>query len=65
MSYEGYFNSVIKAWYSKEKKTPALKRDMKVVLQQFEISLLHNEIPEDKIEDLKKQFKKIYHEVYD
>ena len=65
MSFEGYFDSVIKNWYSKEKKTPTLKRNMKIILQQFETSLQHDEIPEDKIEDLKKKFKKIYYEVYD
>lgn len=65
MSYEGYFDSIIKIWYSKTKKTPTLKRDMKVVLQQFEASLQYEEIPEDRIEDLKRKFKKIYDEVYD
>ena len=65
MSHEGYFDSVIKTWYSKEKKTPTLKRDMKIVLQQFETSLQYDEIPKDRIEDLKKKFKKMYHEVYD
>ena len=65
MSYEGYFDSVIKTWYDKEKKTPMLKRDMKIILQQFETSLQYNEIPKDRIEDLKKKFKKIYYEVYD
>lgn len=65
MSFEGYFDSVIKNWYSKEKKTPTLKRDMKIILQQFETSLQLDEIPEDRIEDLKKKFKKIYYEVYD
>ena len=64
MSYEGYFDSIIKIWYGKEKKTPTLKRDMKVILQQFETSLQNNEIPEDRIEDLKKKFKKIDYEVY-
>ena len=65
MSYDGYFDSIIKIWYSVEKKTPTLKRDMKVVLKQFETSLQYDEIPKDRIEDLKKKFKKIYHEVYD
>ena len=65
MSFEGYFDSVIKNWYSKEKKTLTLKRDMKIILQQFQASLQYDEIPEDRIEDLKKKFKKIYHEVYD
>lgn len=65
MSYEGYFDSIIKIWYSKKKKTLTLKRDMKVILQQFETSLQYDEIPKDRIEDLKKKFKKIYHEVYD
>lgn len=65
MSYEGYFDSIIKTWYSKEKKTPTLKSEMKVVLQQFETSLQFDDIPKDRIEDLKKKFKKIYHEVYD
>lgn len=65
MSYEGYFDSVIDTWYSIKKKTPTLKRDMKVILQQFETSLKYDEIPKDRIEDLKKKFKEIYWEVYE
>lgn len=65
MSYEGYFDGIIRTWYSKEKKTPTLKKEMKVILQQFKTSLQYNEIPKDRIEDLKKKFKKIYYEVYD
>lgn len=64
MSYEGYFDSVIKIWYSKKKKTPTLKSEMKDVLRQFEKSLWLDNIPNDRVEDLKKKFKKIYHEVY-
>lgn len=64
MSHEGYFDGIIETWYDKEKKTPALKRDMKIILQQFETSLQFDEIPKDRIEDLKKKFKKIYNEVY-
>ena len=44
MSHEGYFDSIIQIWYSKEKKTPTLKRDMKVILQQFEKSLQYDDI---------------------
>ena len=65
MSYEGYFDSVINIWKNKEKKTAALKRDMKVIFQQFQTSVDCGEIPKDKVEELRRKFKEIYHEVYD
>jgi len=64
MSYEGYFESVIKLWKEAKKKTPTMKRDMKIVMEQFETSLKYDEIPADRIEDLKRKFKEIYYEVY-
>lgn len=65
MSYDGYFEGVIRIWKEAKKKTPTMKRDMKMVLQQFDTSLQYDEIPEDKIPGLKRSFKEIYHEVYD
>ena len=65
MSYEGYFDSIIKIWYGKEKKTPTLKRDMRIIFQQFQTSVDCGEIPKDKVEELRRKFKEIYHEVYD
>lgn len=64
MSYEGYFESVLRIWKAADKKTAAMKSDMKTVMEQFNTSLRYDEIPEDKIEGLKQQFKDIYYEVY-
>lgn len=65
MSIDGYFESVINIWKHAPKHTPAMKRDMKVVMEQFNTSIKHDEIPEDKVNKLKSEFKDIYHEVYD
>ena len=64
MSIVGYFDSVIRIWYEKEKHTPTMKSDMKDILRQFRVSLDHEEIPEDRIEDLKEKFRRIHDEVY-
>ena len=65
MSYEGYFDSILRIWYSKEKHTPTLKQDMKEVLRQFETSIQYEEIPAERIKDLTTEFNKIRKEVYD
>ena len=64
MSHEGYFDSILRIWYSKEKYTPTLKRDMKEVLRQFETSIQYGEIPAERIKDLTTAFNKIRKEVY-
>jgi len=64
MSFEGYFDSVIKQWYTLEKRTPTLKRDMQNVIRQFQTSLEYGEIEESRIADLKYKFDKISREVY-
>lgn len=65
MSYEGYFDSILRIWYNKEKLTPTLKRDMREVLRQFEASIQYGEIPTERIKDLTTAFNKIRKEVYD
>lgn len=65
MSFEGYFDSVIKQWYTLEKRTPTLKRDMQNVIRQFQTSLEYGEIEESRIADLKYKFDKISREVYE
>ena len=65
MSYEGYFDSILRIWYNKEKHTPALKRDMREVLRQFETSIQYEEIPIERVKDLTVAFNKIRKEVYD
>lgn len=64
MSITGYFESILDNWKT-IKRTPTVKRDMKIVLHQFGIAVQHDEIDKDKLEYLKKQFKNIHHEVYD
>ena len=64
MSIEGYFKGVIRNWKSVEKRTPTLKNDMKIIINQFNISVADGDIPNDLVEELKKEFKKIYDEVY-
>ena len=65
MSFEGYFDSVIKQWYTLEKRTPTLKRDMQNVIRQFQTSLEYGEIEESRISDLKYKFDRISREVYE
>ena len=64
MSYYGYFEGIIDTWNKLEKRTPSIIKDMKEVIRQFNTSLSFKEIPEDKIEYLKKEFNRIYKEVY-
>lgn len=63
MSVTGYFESILDTWKT-IKRTPTVKRDMKIVLGQFDTAVRCNEIDEDRLEYLKKEFKRIYNEVY-
>lgn len=64
MSVTGYFESILQTW-KEIKHTPTVKRDMKIVLGQFDTALKNGELEEDRIKYLQSQFKDIYNEVYD
>lgn len=64
MSIKGYFESVIDTWKKQSKITPAMKKDMKVVLNQFNNTLYYGDLTEDEYGALKQQFDVIYKEVY-
>jgi formylmethanofuran dehydrogenase subunit E-like metal-binding protein len=64
MSIKGYFESIINTWNSKEKITPAMRNDMKVVLNQFNNSCAYGDLTIEEYNELKKDFDKIYKEVY-
>lgn len=61
MSNFGYFKSIINTW-SNSKHTPAMRRDMKEVIQQFNTT--QDELLPDELLYLKPIFKEIYKEVY-
>ena len=66
MTIEGYYDSVIKQWYSAKKKTPALKKEMRNIINKFyAIRDFYKEIPDERIKDLTEKFSKIRKEVYD
>lgn len=64
MSVKGYFESIIDTWNKQSKITPAMKKDMKVVLNQFNNTLYYGDLTEDEYGALKQQFDEIYKEVY-
>lgn len=64
MSVKGYFESIIDIWKKQDKITPAMKKDMKVVLEQFNNTLYYGELTQDEYGALKQQFDTIYKEVY-
>ena len=61
MSNFGYFKSIINTW-NNSKRTPAMCRDMKEVIQQFNTT--QDELLPDEALYLKPIFKEIYKEVY-
>lgn len=61
MSDYGYFKSIIKIWNEK-KHTPAICKDMREVLRQFES--YKNELASDELDELSKCFYSIRQEVY-
>lgn len=64
MSVKGYFESIIDTWKKQDKITPAMKKDMKVILDQFNNTLYYGELTQDEYGALKQQFDGIYKEVY-
>lgn len=61
MSNYGYFKSIIDIW-NNSKHTPAMCKDMKEVIQQFNST--QDELLSDELLYLKPIFKEIYKEVY-
>jgi len=60
MTIEGYYDSVIKQWYSAEKITPSLKKEMRDIINKFyAIRDFYKEIPANRVDDLTYEFKKI------
>ena len=57
-----YFKSIIRTWEGKEKHTPAMCRDMKEVIRQF--NSVQDELLPDQLDYLEPVFKEIYKEVY-
>lgn len=64
MSIKGYFESVLDTWRKQSKITPAMRQDMKVVLDQFRNTLYYEELTKEEYDKLKPQFDKIHKEVY-
>lgn len=61
MSNSGYFKSIINTW-NNFKHTPAMCRDMKEVIRQF--NSVEDELLPNEVSYLKPIFNKIYIEVY-
>lgn len=61
MSDYGYFKSIIKIWNDK-KHTPAICKDMREVLRQFDS--YKNELDGNELEELTRDFRIIRQEVY-
>lgn len=62
--HEDYFLKSIELWY-KTKHTPAIKKNMKEVFNQFYIVKSFEELPMESINKIESKLKDIYHEVYD
>lgn len=64
MSIKGYFESCLNAWHSAKKITPAMRSDMKTVMNQFNNTLYYEELTEEEYRELHAKFHEIYKEVY-
>lgn len=61
--HEDYFLKSIELWH-KIKHTPAIKKNMKEVFEQFRIVKSFEELPIDSINKIESKLKDIYNEVY-
>ena len=64
MSIEGYFDSIINIWNSKDKRTKRMVDEMKAVIRQFDTSRTLDEIDKNRLKDLSEKFETIRKEVY-
>ena len=65
MSYVGYFKGAIENYFNAKKKTPKVKKEAKLLIEQFRISEQYEEFEDIKeYNELKSKIKQIYDEVY-
>lgn len=61
--HEDYFLKSIELWH-KLKHTPAIKKNMKEVFNQFSIAKSYEELPIESIRKIESKLMEIYNEVY-